>query len=203
MNARDKLETLEDLFLVDREKNRDAKRGPYRYYITDPAVDFWYRFVQPNRSRLEMEAFDDIWENEISPSLNTYVGKVFERVCRQGYGHFSDDWGLPGIASWGRWEGQDRNQQSIEIDIVAELTDGSMLLGEIKWSSSPVEASLHFDLQNDLERLAESGRGWAGQALQEETSNYIYFSAGGFSDSFQERSNNDEAIHLKTLNDLF
>lgn len=204
VNARDKLKTLRALFLVDREKNRDSKKGPYRYYIKDHGVNFWYRFVRPHRSRLELEAYETIWNEIIQPSLNTYTGQVFEHICRQSYDHFCSHWNLPPAERWDRWQAKDKNRNQIEIDIVSDLVDGSILTGEIKWSSQPIDPKIHYDLVKDLENLSNSGRGWAERALDEkQSSGHIYFSAGGFTDSFQELAHQNSQIKLIELDDLF
>jgi uncharacterized protein len=203
--ARRALETLEALDLVRRERNFDAgSRAPWRNRVADHAVRFWYQFVNPNRSRLQMGGAQRVWRHHVQPHLDTYMGKTFESICRQAYGRFHDLWDLPAAAEWERWEGQDRNRRSIEIDIVARLDDGQMLTGEVKWSSSPVDIDVHFQLLRDLEDLAHSGQGWAHAALADEESHgYLYVSAAGFTNAFEERAEREERIRLVTLDDLY
>ncbi|MFP4600819.1 MAG: DUF234 domain-containing protein, partial [Persicimonas sp.] len=203
--ARRALETLENLELVRRERNFGAgSRAPWRNRVADHAVRFWYQFVSANRSRLETGGADQVWRHHIEPHLDTYMGKVFETICAEGYRRHHARWNLPSASNWARWEGQDRNRRSIEIDIVAELDDGQMLAGEIKWSSSPVDVDVHFKLLRNLEDLGHSGQGWANAALNAaESHGYIYFSAGGFTDAFQARAAEDERIFLVTLEDLY
>ncbi len=198
--TRDKLTRLMDLFLVDREKNCDAKKGPYRYYILDHGVRFWYKYVLPNRSRIELGYEEEVWDHQVAPSLNTYIGHVFEHVCRESFVHYHQNWELSIYDSWGRWEGQDRNRKDIEIDIVARLVSGLRLTGEIKWSSSSVDVGLYYEHKNNLEALSSSGRKWAHQALKE--GGQIYFSAAGFSKQFQELAK-DKHITLIDLEKMF
>ncbi len=198
--TRDKLSRLMDLFLVDREKNCDSKKGPYRYYILDHGVRFWYKYVLSNRSRIELGYEEEVWDHQIEPSLNTYIGHIFEHVCRESFVHYHQDWELSIYDSWGRWEGQDRNRKNIEIDIMAELVSGLRLTGEIKWSSLPVDVGLYYEHKNNLEALANSGRQWAHQAL--EKGKQIYFSATGFSKQFQELAK-DKHISLIDLEKMF
>jgi AAA+ ATPase superfamily predicted ATPase len=201
------LETLEDLELVRRERLFDAgPRSPWRNRIAEPAVEFWHRFVEPGRARLETGGDPRrVWEDSVAPHLSTYMGRIFERLCRQAYRRHHDDWGLPGAEEWARWEGQDRNGRDIEVDVVARLADGRMLAGEIKWSSRPVGARLHLGLTRDLEDLARSGRGWARRALDAETTaGRIYFSAAGFTDRFRSiLEDGDTAFPLLDLGDLY
>lgn len=154
------LETLERLELIWRERNFAApSRAPYQYRVADNAVRFWYRFVNSNRSRLAMGAGETVWRERIAPDLGAYMGKVFEPMCAAAYRRLHQQWGLLDATIWERWEGQDRNRRSIEIDVVARLTDGRVLTGEIKWSSRPVDDDVHRDLCRDLEDLSRSGQG--------------------------------------------
>jgi len=204
--ARRVLDVLEDLELIRKEANFDAgDTSPRRHRVADNAVRFWYRFVQPNVSRLEGGRPADVWRTSVRPILHTYVGKIFERICHQAFRrlHSALDLGFPD--RWTRWEGLDRNRRPIEIDIVAELDDGRLLTGEIKWSSDPVGPQLHRDLQRDLEDLGRSGRGWARNALDpDKSAGHIYFSAAGVTENFEElTAETDPPVHLLDLDDIF
>lgn len=199
------LETLEALELVHRERNFGAGRTtPWRFRIADNAVRFWYRFVHPNRSRLETGDPAAVWERQVRPHLDTAMGSVFERIARQGFERFHENWGLPGAVRRARWEGQDRNRRSIEIDLVAELDDGTLLTGEVKWSREPVGTDVHRGLTRDLEDLSRSGRAWAHRALDPAGSaGRLYVSAGGFEESFRGVADEDPSIRLVQLGDLY
>ncbi|MDQ6834552.1 MAG: hypothetical protein M3008_14250, partial [Chloroflexota bacterium] len=195
------LEILERLELIWRERNFAApSRAPYQHRIADNAVRFWYHFVNPNRSRLATGDSVTVWKERVEPFLNTYVGKVFEAMCEASYRRFHQRWGLSEATIWERWEGQDRNRRSIEIDSVARLADGRILTGEIKWSSQPVDDDVHRDLRRDLEDLSRSGQGWAHEAL---VGPRIYFSAAGFTERFRALAEEDGTIHLITLADMY
>lgn len=205
IKARRALETLEELELIERERNFGAgNRAAWHNRIADPALRFWYRFVHPNRSRLQSGDPLQVWRESVAPYLDDYMGKVFEELCRQGLRRYGRQWGYADIAEWGRWEGQDRNRRSIEIDLVARLTDKKILVGEVKWSSSPIDIDVHFRLRRNLEDLSISGQGWAKAALSEaESAGFLYVSAAGFTDAFQQRANEDSKIRLVTLEDLY
>jgi len=196
------LDVLEGLELVGRERNfAAAAKAPYRYRITDYAVRFWFAFVDANRSRLvRVGGVEAVWGAQIAPFLDTYMGKVFEAMCRQAYHRHHARWELSDADTWARWEGQDRNRRSIELDIVARLDDGRVLTGEIKWSSQPVDVGIHHALTRDLEDLARSGQGWAHEAM---TGPRFYVSAAGFTAPFQRLVEELEGVTLVTLADLY
>lgn len=201
--ARRKLSELEDLFLIRRERNFGNEGGAYRYYVEDPAVNFWYRFVHNNRKRLEQGHPESIWDHRIKPLLSDYMGTIFERVCYEGFCRFAERWELTYPVDWERWEGKDYRGDPLEIDVVSELDDRRLLVGEIKWSSSPVAGSLHDDLLEKIDRLKRSGEGWAHQASKGQETEFIYFSAAGFTKPFEKRARNEENITLITLDDLY
>lgn len=197
------LGVLEDLGLVVRERNYAApERTPWRSRVADNAVRFWYRFVHPNRSRLETGGAEQVWASSVSPRLPTYMGGVFEGVCREAFQRHHDRWGLAAPRVWSRWEGWDRTRRSIEIDVVAELDDGSMLTGEFKWSARSVDYDVHLHLERDLQDLARSGHAWARRALSRRGI-HLYISAAGFTDHFRRRAEEHGRIHLAALEDLY
>lgn len=207
-NAVRRVAVLEKLELIERERNFDAhEKAAWQHRISDFAVRFWYRFVQPNRSRLETggpTGARQVWTRRVEPLLNDYMGKVFERICREAFVRHHDAWGFAGPSHWARWEGKDRNRRPIELDLVAHLDDGRILTGEVKWSSQPVNAEVHTDLVRDLEDLGASGQGWAKDALSTKRSaGHLYFSAAGFTEAFRKRAMGDERIKLISLEALY
>lgn len=203
LKARRALETLESLGLIWRELNFDGNpKTGYRNRIADHAVSFWYRFVEANRSRLELGHAREVWRDDVEPHLDTYTGKVFESVARQALLRFHERWDLATSVDIARWEGQDKGRRSIEIDLVCRLSDGSIATGEVKWSSRPVGPSLHFDLLRNLEDLAQSGLAWAKDA-QLDSAAFIYVSAAGFVPEFGSLVRDDPRVRLIDLEHLF
>jgi len=199
--ARRVLEVMENLALIRRERNYGAgSKSPWRYRIADNALLFWHRFIEPNRSQLERDMLDSVWEASIEPLLDTYMGHIFEDIARQFILRFNGDLGLPVLSTCSRWEGVDRNRRSIELDILGRLENGEMLTGEVKWSSSPVDPDVHFQLVRNLEDLAASRQSWARQALGDW---FVYFSAAGFSEYMLKLAGDNERIILVTLEDMF
>ncbi len=199
------LETLQALGLIYRERNFEAgAKAAWRNRIADRAVQFWYHFVHPNRSQLHAGRPADVWHSRIKNQLNTYMGKVFEIIVADAYYRHHHRWGLPAPSEWARWEGLDKTRRSIEIDIAARLHDDKILTGEVKWSSSPVDIALHFEHQDKLEALADSGQRWAHEALEDSTSHgHLYVSAAGFSDAFHQRASEDTTLRLVNLQELY
>jgi uncharacterized protein len=200
------LEVLQQLELVYAEQNFGARRtAPYRYRIADNALRFWYRFVERHRSRLVRTSPEEAWDELIEPYLNDYMGIGFESICRQAYQRLHKAWKLPAPSGdIQRWEGSDRRKESVELDFLARVEGNQVLAGEIKWRTQRMTVAEHHQVLNKLSRLAQSGQGWAADALAPERSaGYIYFSAGGFDRQLSELSKRDPRVHLISLADIY
>jgi AAA+ ATPase superfamily predicted ATPase len=142
------LQRLLELEIIRREtpfgsSARDSKRTLYR--IADPYLRFWFRFVEPNRSRLEAGQTGEVMAR-IERDFSSHAGRVWEDLARESVPRLKIDG-----RSWmpaRRWWGGGLNRRPMEIDIVAESADGmDLLLGEVKWEGSTNVSQLVSDLQ--------------------------------------------------------
>jgi AAA+ ATPase superfamily predicted ATPase len=129
------LARLLDLGLVRRDlpfgaTTRDSKRTAYR--LDDPFLRFWFRFVEPNRSRLQARLVAEV-ARDVARGFPHHVAGVWEDLVRESVPrarYFGQDWGR--AASW--W-GAGRDRVPLEVDVVAETADRRhLLVGEVKWS---------------------------------------------------------------------
>jgi AAA+ ATPase superfamily predicted ATPase len=163
------LGNLQTLHLIQREVSL-AERAPEksrkgRYTIQDNFLNFWFRFVEPNITFLEINQGPQLFSGTIEPQLSTYMGGIFETICQQYVLHFGREVGLPIPRRIGRlWD------KDFDIDVVAENADGSYTFGECKWSTSPVDKGVARQL---AERAEKSG-------LHARKTFFVLFSSGGF-----------------------
>ncbi len=148
------LDRLLELGLVRRDvpfgvSPRDTKRSLYR--IADPFLRFWFRYVEPNRSRLEAGQIATV-AREIRAQFAHHVADVWEDLVRDSIPrrrYFNRSWGE--ARSW--W-GPGRDRSPLEIDVVAESTDGAaLLLGELTWRTASEPDRLSATLQRKAENL--------------------------------------------------
>jgi len=139
----------------------------------------------------------------VSPQLDACMGVELERIATQAYDRRAPALQLPLVSQWGRWEGADRFGRSLELDIVAEQTDGRWLTGSVKWDRAPIGAGVHHRHLEMLRRAADAGRLWAHAALQPDAPLY-YVAAGGFTNAFRQavEASGNPAI-LWSLADLY
>jgi AAA+ ATPase superfamily predicted ATPase len=148
------LQRLMEMGLAAREvpfgtPARGAKRTRYR--IGDPFLAFWFRFVEPNRSRLEARQLAEV-EQEVSQRFAHHVGEVWEALARESVpalGLYGESWGVAG-----RWWGAGLDRKPLEVDVVAENAAGDRLLvGEVKWTAPRSVGRLLNELDSKIARL--------------------------------------------------
>jgi AAA+ ATPase superfamily predicted ATPase len=129
------LQRLIELDLIRREvpfgvSPRSAKRT--RYQIDDPFLRFWFRFVEPNRSRLEAGRLAAV-SKDVKRDFSQHLGGVWEELARESVPRLDVLGQRFGPAR--RWWGAGVDQKPLELDVVAESEDGkSLLLGEVEWA---------------------------------------------------------------------
>jgi AAA+ ATPase superfamily predicted ATPase len=142
------LSVLQTLGLVRRdtpasEHDPDkSKRGLYR--IADPFVRFWFRHVRRGWNRLETGQLDAVLR-DVESDLDRMAAATYEDLCRELAAT-----GALGPRRWsrvGRWW-----NRSDEMDIVGFADEGSLLAGEVKWSSRPVGLNVLDDLRAKVDR---------------------------------------------------
>ncbi|MBI2377440.1 MAG: ATP-binding protein [Deltaproteobacteria bacterium] len=122
---------LVELGLVCREvpfgqSARDSKRAQYR--VADPLLSFWYRFVEPNRSRIEAGLTETVWA-QVSEAWPAHVGLAWEALVRQAVPRMTIAGRRfePASRRWGK-------AGAPELDVVAAAVDDPrvILVGEVK-----------------------------------------------------------------------
>ena len=96
------------------------------YVLNDPFFNFWFRFVYPNLSDLEIGLIDDVF-SRISKDLNAYYGLFFEKLI-------FEEMKLKRIPPFNFNEIRKWWHKEREIDIVALNDDtNEILFCECKW----------------------------------------------------------------------
>ena len=134
------LKKLIDLGFLERETpfgidEKNNKKSLYK--ISDPFLAFYYQFVVPNRSFIELGRRLPI-EGELKSQFARYVGMQWEKMCRDAVtGNIVNDviFGKAG-RWWGSVINEDKKPEQIELDVVSESLDKKYLLvGECKWTN--------------------------------------------------------------------
>ncbi|WP_419918415.1 AAA family ATPase [Candidatus Poriferisocius sp.] len=193
---------LEGMSYLVREANFGG--STQRYRLADPAARFHYGIGLLSESAVATLGAETAWRTRIEPEVfPTYVGShVFEDVARQACRRWAPERGLPAMAEWGKWVGRDRSRREVEIDLAGRTLDGTVVTGSVKFRTRPAGARTYLDHVIALERLADSGLGWAREALMP-NSPFWFISAGGFAPSFHEVADPSRQIICWSMNDLY
>jgi len=163
------LNVLERLRLIEKEvpatesNQHKSRKGLYR--VTDNFFRFWFQFVYPYKSELQIGRKQEILERyqQCSSSLEAVV---YEKVCCELIFDFEKQ--LFRIERAGRWWEKEK-----EIDLVGvSKKEKKIVFGECKWSTKLVGTNIFMELKKKASAVQwERGK-------REEF--YILFSKSGF-----------------------
>ena len=188
------LDILQQMRLITRRvpvtesQPEKSKKGIYQ--IDDHFLRFWFRYVHPNQSGLDLGLADAILRQRIQPDLDNFMAIAFEEAARTFVAYLAKAGKLDFLPERiGGWWGRDA-----EIDVLAiSPTEGAALVGECKWSINPVGINILADLKQKAQILASD---YGLQKIQ-----YILFSRSGYTPALAECAE-AEGIRLFTVDAL-
>ena len=183
------LKVLIDLDLLEREvpvtENNPDKSKKGQYQIRDNFLRFWFKFIYPNRSYVEM-SHSDVVMNRLSKNfIDGHVSYVFEQICQEKLWNLSANGKLPGILERiGRWW-----DNSHEIDVVGlSESDNLLVAGECKFWNGPVGANILSQLEHKTTFID-----WHKDSRK---NIYILFSINGFTDELKAVAKDRDDVML-------
>ena len=181
---------LIELGIVKREvpvTDENSKRPIY--LIDDLFFDFWYSFIPQNRSAIISGRIGDFYDDVIDKYLSDYMGKVFEKMCKEYILTYDNKLPFPygRIGQW--WGGNPKTRKQAQIDVVAISADEkSIIVGSCKYMNKKVSVD-EYKLMQDY-----------GEILSDYEKKYIYlFSKSGFDRRLKESSE----LRLISLHDMY
>lgn len=184
------LSKLRRLRLIERDTpvtaNPQTTRKS-RYRLREPLFQFWFQYVYGQQAKLA-QLGDDAYEQLVEPTFSSYMGTMFERVCQQALPELVPKT-YHGIGYW--WHDHH------ELDVVGLGGDGTLVAGECKYTTRPMDEG---DLA-DLERSTAQIR-WTPPNGGESTPQYCCFCRSGFSEGLQQTAAERDDISLFTPTDI-
>lgn len=178
------LDILRSLGFVEKEipvteKSPDKSRlGLYRLH--DRFFAFWFKYVLPNRGRLEIGNEDYVLK-QIEDTLDQHVSESYEEISREIFLDMARREKIP-VTSMGRWWWKNE-----EIDLVAvDEESRTIWFGECKWSGRKVGT----DVYQDLRRKSELVEWHAGRRNER----FILFSRSGFTPAMLDLAKREKVI---------
>lgn len=160
------------------------------YSIEDNMFRFWYRFVPENFSIISRGAADLAYKR-IAPELSSYMGGVFEEICKQYLWKLLLEGKCPvNFSEVGRWWGTNpKTKSQEEIDIMG-ADKNSALFAECKWTNERVDLGV-------LETLVKRG------SLFNYKKTYFYlFAKNGFTKGCTDRAAQLGNVTLVSYEDM-
>lgn len=170
------LKTLIDLDILEREvpitEDNPGKSKMGLYKIKDNFIRFWFMFIYPNRSYIESNNEQVVFDKIKKSFITDHVAFVYEDICREKM------WDLCAKNKWpfyftkvGRWW-----NNKTEIDLIAlDPNENNIIFGECKyWHNNKVGINIFNELQLKSETVdwnKGNRKNW-----------YILFAMEGFSD---------------------
>ncbi len=189
------ISTLRELGILYREVPFGEKESSRKaiYGVSDFMFRFWYRYVSSNRTLLETDAQEIVWNRRIEPDYSHYMGHVFEEVCRQYLLRKNGKGELPILfTDIGRWWGTDsKTHQQAEIDLVARDGD-TYLFCECKWRKELLDSPVLAGLREKANIFGKN----------QEKTYFFLFSRSGFTKTLLEEARVNENVILVSLADL-
>lgn len=185
------LKTLIDLDILEREvpatedKPEKSKMGLYK--IKDNYIRFWFRFIYPYRSYIEMDNTDFVMQKIQQGFVANHAAYVYEDICRREY--------MPALVTEGKWDftptriGRWWDRSDTEIDVVAvDEGSGNIIFGECKFTKEPMDADVYYHLLEKAEKVD-----WRKQARKE---HYVLFGFNGYTDRLRKLAEKKDNILL-------
>jgi len=176
------LKTLIDLDILERQvpitEDNPEKSKKGLYYIKDHFIEFWFKFVYPNKSFIETDNVDLVMSKIKNNLVSSHIAYVYESICREKMWYLNAQGKLPfcldKVGCW--WNNH------AEIDIVAYNSSGQdILLGECKYTNEPMDVDIFYALQEKKKAVA-----WQKDRRRE---HLIFFSISGYTEQMQALAN--------------
>ena len=157
-SASDKKETAADTTVAstdatvaETEKETEKSRKGL-YYISDTFMDFWFRFVYPFRSELELDNIDYVMDKLKTNYIDNHVSFVYEKVCTEIFVQLCRDkkfdFHISKIGSY--WN------SNTQIDVVAiDTHQKKIFAGECKYHNEPVDMRVYSALKEKCASIPE------------------------------------------------
>lgn len=137
--------TLERLHIIEKEvpiiENKPHKSHKGVYKISDNFSRFWFHYIYPYKSDLEIGQIEKIMRI-LKESFIHLTALTYEKVCQELLWEYKD--AIFPFEQVGRWWG---NEQEIDIVALNNQTK-EILFGEVKWSNRFVGIHILNELKN-------------------------------------------------------
>ncbi|OGH71922.1 MAG: ATPase [Candidatus Magasanikbacteria bacterium RIFCSPLOWO2_12_FULL_43_12] len=172
---------------ITEDKPDKSRKGLYK--ISDNFFVFWFQYIFPYKSYLEMDNYDYVLEKMFSGlKYNDNVNSDFKSITAQVYERVAVELMIAWQDKIFAFERVGRYWNSnLEIDIVGfSSSEKKIIFGECKWSEKPVGTNIYEELKKKAAKV-EWKRG-------DRKEYYILFSKSGFTEEMIKIAKSDGVI---------
>ena len=176
------LDTVEKVSSFDTPGNENTMKGVYR--ISNPIVNFWYKFIYPHESYLELMSPEKFYDTFINDNIPDFLKDSLPLICKEYLNLLNKKHGLPiKVSKSGEWVGK-----AGTIHYIGRDAHGNILAAYCALGNDPMNYS-EFE--------------WFDYCLKEAKvkADYIYlFSKSGFDEDLNEMLWDREVTYVDIRN---
>ena len=176
------LDTVEKVSSFDTPGNENTMKGVYR--ISNPIVNFWYKFIYPHESYLELMTPERFYDTFINDNIPDFLKEALPLICKEYLTLLNKKHGLPiKVTKSGEWVGKAGTIHYIGKDEHRNILAAYCALGSDPMNYSEFE--------------------WFDYCLKEAKikADYIYlFSKSGFDEDLSEMIYDREVTYVDIRN---
>ena len=147
------LKPLLDIELIKKvapiNKLNDVKKA--KYEINDNLLRFYFKYILPNQYLLDYKDIGMLYDEEIAPTLTTYISYRFEDLCREFLWNYVNQNKIKNVVDIGRYYYDDPiNKTNGEFDLAILNKDGSVQIIEAKYLTNKVTNQI---IQKEIKQI--------------------------------------------------
>ena len=151
------LENLENTDFIERHVSFNflgkEKVRTIKYKISDEFLHFYFSFLNPNLKKISQGMGGAVLASIQTRRLDAFMGIAFERFCQKNIrkiiGLLSLE--IENILNYGPYYSQ---KEGAQVDLMIILKKKRVLIGECKFTITPVGLSVVKEMQEKIEKLA-------------------------------------------------
>ena len=142
--AADRLAVLENMGVIKKTApiNDPGNKKKARYEISDNLIRFYFAYIFPNKSAIQVLGGDAFFDSYIRKSLDTFISYRFEGLAREYFSRLARKGKLQGIMNIGVFNYDDpSSRKNGEFDVALRFEDGYDIY-EVKFLKDRMDKSL-------------------------------------------------------------
>lgn len=128
-----------------------------RYCIVDAYMQFYFRFIEPNKKKIEQGDFQ--FNPLVALNMSAYqqwLGYAFERFCRKSHRQIAALLGFHGVKyRSGSYFSRktEEEERGFQIDLLFDRDDKVMTICEVKYAQTPISTKVIDEFEKKLQLL--------------------------------------------------